>query len=171
MERRYHLSITLLLASTRGIQQELSFQSCVKISGEECRVHLRVHDGSMLSCEMRDAGGSLLVQHEEAIQRLKPLGMLEWHRTSSPFEHGEGSPEQQLVSWQRGPSLEARAEPIPVRLSINADLSTLDHVHRRVLLLVDGHRNVQQIAILLRKDPEEILAILAVLQGMSFVTF
>jgi hypothetical protein len=171
VEKRFHLSITLLLASTRGIQQELCFQAHARLSLEECWVLLRTRDGKMLSCEIRNAKGVLLFHQEEAIERLKPLGMLAWHRTSLPINQSEEKPEQSLISRKNSLFLASMAEPVPVRLTANVDLSTLGHVHRRVLLLVDGHRSVRQIAQLLSKDTEEILAVLSILEDLSLVVF
>lgn len=174
MEKRYHLSITSLLASTRGIHQELFFQTRLnaqRISQEECVVQLVVLNGVMLSCEIKETvRETLLFQREKAVDVLKPLGMLEWYRTSSQVYPSEGRTQQPLQPRQNeqpGPSPEQRY--IPRRLNI--ELSLLDHSHRRIFLLVDGIRSVPQIAKLLGKPQEEVLSMLQDLQAQGCVIF
>ena len=175
MDRRYHLSITLLTNSTRGVHQELSFQTRLppqRISKEECVVQLRVRDGTILSCEIKEAtGGAILFQQEQAIEALKSLGMLEWHRASTPTYQAEVTYEQSPLSWQSGSPPRPTTEQTPVRRRLNAEFPKLDHSHRRVFLLVDGTRSVHHIAKLLRKPPEEILGILRSLQEKNLIAF
>jgi hypothetical protein len=175
VEKRYHLSITLLLNSTRGVHQELSFQTRLppeRISKEECVVQLRVLDGTILSCEIKSAtGGPILFQQEQAIESLKSLGMLEWHRAPSLAYQAEGISEQRPMFWQSSPPLRSIAEQASVPRRLNADLPRLDPLPRRVFLLVDGTRNVHHIAKLLGKSPEEILIIIQALQEQNFIAF
>ncbi len=162
---RYLLPITALLASTRGVHQEIVFHahlSSQRISQEACEVSLRVRAGSMLSCEITEArGGYILLQREEAIDALKPLGLLEWYQVSLRASEAEGTHERRLLAEQHG-SPWPPTQQIPCRLT--HECPALDHASRRVFLLVDGTRSVQQIAHLLGKSPEEIREILRLLQ-------
>ncbi len=172
MEQRYLLPITALLASTRGVHQEIVFHthlSSQRISQEACEVSLRVRAGSMLSCEITEAReGRILSQREEAIDALKPLGLLEWYQVSLRASEAEGTHKRRPLAEQLGspwPPTQQR----PCRLT--RECPALDHACRRVFLLVDGTRSVQQIASLLGNPPGDIMRILRQLQDHNSITW
>lgn len=134
-------------------------------------VQLHVSDGAMLSCEIKTATGGTLLRQEQAIAALNTLGMLEWQRVPAPFQayRGEEKDEQKTLVRQIGSPLALTYERIPVRRVHNAEIS--DHSHRRVFLLIDGARNVQQIAKLLGRSSAEIVDILHVLSEQKIIIF
>ncbi len=172
MEQRYLLPITVLLASTRSVHQEIVLYtrlSSQRISQEACVVCLRARAGSMLSCEITEArGGRILFQQEEAFDALKSLGVLPWYHVPPPADETGGTHQHSSVSWQGG-SPWPTAQQIPRRLT--SECPALDHAYRRVFLLVDGARSAQQIAFLLGKSPEEIMEILRLLQDNDSITW
>lgn len=135
-------------------------------------VHLRVRDGTMLSCEIKTATGKpLLFQQEQVIETLKSLGMLEWHHAPTLAYQVERTQGQGSLSWQSSAPLRPIAEPTSVPYRLRAEIPWLDPLPRRVFLLIDGTRNVHHIAKLLGKAPEEILIIIQVLQEQNLIAF
>jgi hypothetical protein len=177
MEKRYQLPITLLLDSTKGIYQQLFFQTTLppqRISQEACFVRLRVCNGVVLSCEIKEATGRLLTaQPEEALATLASLGMLEWYSAPLLVHGGVGLPEQRPLSRQEGSHQHVETRLRPMRQNSNADrtIKELGHLHRQVFGLADGTRGVEDIARLLRKDKGAILAILQELQAQELMIF
>jgi hypothetical protein len=177
METRYHLPITLLLDSTKGIYQQLFFQTTLppqRISQEACFVHLCICNGVMLSCEIKDATGRhLIAQSEEALTTLASLGMLEWFRAPPPVQGRGELHEQRPLSRQEGFHQRLTTERKPVRKNDNTErkFQKLGHLHRQVFGLADGTRGVEDIARLLRKDQEVIRVILQELQAEELITF
>ncbi len=142
------------------------------ISKEACFAELRLHNGQVLSCQVKTKHGALPLQIQETLQLLYGLQTLEWDIISSPLHQlqdtlHEQHPERQSLSVRSPGALD-----IPMRLTQG---SLPEHVSsfqtRRVFNLIDGVRNVQHIALLSGVPIEMVQNVLKVFQEAHLITY
>jgi hypothetical protein len=124
------------------------------------QIELAFHSGKIVSALVRDRTGNLLVQGNEALIAGNEAGSLLWHVQPLVL------PQPQTASGMpSGPRPRRTRDPRP------EDLSALTREERRVLLLVDGRRDVQTLAALSHMEPHKVITMLKQFADAHFIHF
>ncbi len=169
MEKRYLLPILAVVEAMKFSPDVVMLQSHLPslpgISKEACRAQVILGQGQVYSCTITTRTGAVLRQHQEAYKVLEQCGDLEWTLSSAPFP----SPPNPRAANPNTSTASAKMAPIPVlrvkELSAET-LSSLAYPYRRVLLLVDGKRSVEEIARLASNTPQEVIHMLKALEHL-----
>jgi DNA-binding transcriptional ArsR family regulator len=159
--------------------------------GEAWQACLQLLEGQPLSCIIvAIADGSLLMSGEQALQWLERQGELQWHLVGdlttaptavlpapSPSEATQ-QPEQSAqelfppaTPLDPFPPLSTRSTRlIARRIRQPSDLIIWSRERRQVFALIDGSRSVSEIARLLGRSPEQVMALLGDLLQQGLIT-
>lgn len=123
-------------------------------------IELSVKDGTILACRFISIQGQRQTW-DDWETRLAQLGVLDWQLAelpASPTHHSQQSP------------LDFRSlTPYRKAVAGSFSLDQWPSLHRQVYLLLDGTRNINDIAQLLRKRPEIVLQVIEELRIRDIV--
>lgn len=170
-EQCYLLPIVAIIESLKGSPERVSLQAHLPalpgLSREACLAEVVVGQGLLSQCTIVTQTGHCLSHGQEALARLQQLGPVEWRLVVASSEPSVGPPvEQNLL--RRGPQIEQVPRRNAVLLS---QIHELPFELRRVWLLVDGTRTVEELASLLGKSPSDVFGLLLALQGRMLLYF
>jgi hypothetical protein len=143
---------------------------------DEGYIELEVKDGIVLNCYFITTQGQIYKWvHWET--QLAPLGVLNWEQTSQPLiesllkNSGDGFYRNTQGSV---PSLPAIQQPLPEAPCHISTVSASQQrgwpmLHRQVYSLIDGKRQIPDIAQILRKTPQEIARVIDDLKHFGFI--
>ncbi|SRR5579884_556677 len=172
VRHHYPLSLTLLLevlqamSGTHVLSAELPPQR--GISREVCVAIVTLRDGKLIECQIKNSKGAPLLQQEAAFQTLAALGEVNWSLLSSSIVPSSLPKSRRLPDNRSSARQEKR---IPVRHLSGVIPPSLSHREKQVLSLIDGKRDVQQIADLLHLSLDHIQTILLRLEHTYFISF
>lgn len=159
MEKRYLLPLVALVEAMKASPETVELQTHLSLPGVKgpCCAHVILRQGQVYACSITTRSGVVLRQHQEAYKIVEQRGDLEWILSPSPLSSPQAAqPNAATAASKRTP---------PVRRSDPSaeTLNRLAYPYRRVLLLVDGKRSVEEIARLASKTPQEVMDILKAL--------
>jgi hypothetical protein len=173
---RLQLPLTLLLTVMQDMQGthllRASLPPLRHISKEACFAELRLHNGQVLSCQIKTLHGVLPLQIQEAMQLLYGLQTLEWDVISFSPQQSQDTAHEQHPEKQPLVVRSPGALDIPMRLtqgSLPEQISSFQT--RRVFNLIDGVRNIQHIAVLSGVPIEIVQNVLKVLAEAHLITY
>lgn len=152
-----------------------------------CKVRIDLVDGKINYCHIEDSRGRVrALDNQKSFNALYSLGALNWRLddwSNAPSISGEHSPVLNLPQNETSTSSPYLPVPIPQyptspvpKIAVNIEprtLNALSRRHRRVLVLVDGIRNVEKITEILfpsSRDPRPVLEVLRELEAMGLIT-
>jgi hypothetical protein len=160
-----HTTMTLRaqLPPLSGFSQEVSFAEVVFKAGE------------LLTCAITTTEGrKRAFSSQEAFALVEGLGVLEWRHVSQPGRHPPGgvqsSPFPEQVKVPGG----ATGRGIPYKRVSSpsaAQVQALPHRQKQVFLLIDGHKDCQQIGQVLALPPERVMSVLDALHHLQLIGF
>jgi hypothetical protein len=173
--QHFHLPVNVLVETLRGWHGTVVVRTHIPGLAEVwtgvCLVEMVLVQGVVCSCTISTAQGQPLLHQEAAFHAVRSLGALEWTLSSSassvplpPASVQEGN-DQPVSAANRVPH-RTQAALSPGLLD---GLDGLSRRHKQVLLLIDGHKNCQEIARLLTMDPQEVEAILHLLHQHQLI--
>jgi hypothetical protein len=146
---------------------------------------LQLDQGRVVSCVVSDqASGRVVLRNEEALQWLTARGRLKWQLqeeailppTPPPrlLPPGKDTRREDAYSTEPPPLPPAKnlLRAVPQRAltgNIAPANALVSREHRQVYALVDGQRTIEEIAQLLHRPSEFIIAILQDLQSQGFI--
>jgi hypothetical protein len=156
---------------------------------EKCLMQLNLLRGEITDCLLILDSGGIIAADEKVLRQVKGLGPLEW--TFSPLKESHTAPMKALDKILPSTPLSVPDVPlasakqpysfiillVPYRLATvdQSILNRLTRQQRRVLALVDGRRNISQIAALLfstanmESGAQEVFALLKDLEKLKVV--
>ena len=169
MEKRYLLPLLAVVETMKFSPDVVMLQSHLPslpgVTKEACRAQVILGQGQVYSCTITTRTGAVIRERQEAYKALEQCGDLEWILSSAPFPH----PANPQTAQPNTSTASAKMAPIPVlrvkELSAET-LSRLAYPYRRVLLLVDGKRSIEEIARLASKTPQEVVHMLNALEHL-----
>jgi hypothetical protein len=171
---QYLLDIETLLLFLSSRRQSGELTTSLKrfpglASRGACHVRITLLEGKVTACTIYNDEGNVLVEGEDALQRLKKMGQLDWawrivNQTDAfPAVPALSAPARvpQHQPLDRSSLIYRRIIPID---TINK--MVLTRRHRQVLLLVDSARTAAQIASVLSSSPSEAANVLKILEEL-----
>jgi len=156
---------------------------------EPCHAWVELAEGKIISCHIKSRVGRNLLTGSQALSLLESLGTLDWSlevvpRITQKLPSVRVSPVTQTLPAMRVPSISqhlpavqvspiAISPPIPRRIAQieQGELNLWPRTHRRVFALVDGSRNVNEIATMLSLTTgvEGVMMVLRDLKAMGII--
>jgi hypothetical protein len=172
VDKRYLLPVLAVVETMKWSPEVVMLQAHLSslpgVSKDACLAQVILGQGSLYSCTITTRVGAVLLERESAYHALEQCGDLEWSVASAPSPQQAGP---QVARSHAIPAV-ARAAQIP-RLRVKElpaeTLNRLAHPYRKVLLLVDGKRSLEEIARLAAKTPQEVAHMLKTLE--QFIQF
>ncbi len=172
MQHHHPLPLTLLLEVMQAMSG--THVMCAQlpplrgISRETCVAIVTVRDGKLIECQIKNRKGAPLLQQGLAFQTLAALGEVNWSLLSSSTVP---APEYRSRRLPGNRSSLQDQKRIPIRHLSGVIPSSFSHREKQVLSLIDGKRDVQQIADLLHLSLDHIQTILLRLEQTYFISF
>ncbi len=142
-------------------------------------IRITLLHGKIASCLFRQEEDKVTLEGETALQAIHRLGRISWTVTRVPPGQDssttvtEASPSRTnsrpLVS---GPS-SVMYNPylaVPAKTALLLDVTRFPRLIQHIFFLVDGQKNVQQIAQLVGRTPEEVLGVLQRMREGGMIT-
>ncbi len=155
---------------------------------EICRIQFKLHQGEITDCQIIASRGEIIVVDKNVLRQVEGLGPLEWTfgllkgSSTSPINASVDDSSPNYLSVPLSPLSSNQLSSfvfalVPRRLTTVEQhlLNTLTRQQRRVLALVDGKRNVSQMAALLfsssniESGAEEVLTLLQELEALRII--
>jgi hypothetical protein len=172
VDKHYHLPVQAVVETMKASPEMVMLQSHLSsLPGisKECFAQLILGQGGISSCVITaTTTGAVLFQQQEALSALAHCGDLNWSVVPAPSLHATNvTIPQKDTRPHRGASGQQQ-RPLPFRRNTLTPeiLASLSHAQRRVLVLVDGKRSIEEIAHLLSKTPQEVHQLLVPLQSL-----
>lgn len=169
MDKRYLLPILAVVEAMMWSPDVVSLQSHLPslpgVSKDACLAQVILGQGHMYSCTITTKAGAILREQQEAYKALEPCGDLEWILSKAPVSPPP-SPQEARPNAERANARTAQIPVLRVKEIPAETLNRLTHRYRRVLLLVDGKRSVEEIARLASKTPQEVFHMLKALEHL-----
>jgi len=169
VDKRYLLPVLAVVETMKWspdvVMLQAHLSSLPGVSKDACLVSLTLGQGRMYSCTITTRAGAVLREHQEAYQAVEQCGDLEWSVVPIPFSP---PPSPQATRSHAGQAV-ARTALIPILRVKELPAETLNrlaHPYRRIILLVDGKRTVEEIARLASKTPQEVVHMLNALEHL-----
>jgi hypothetical protein len=146
----------------------------LKERSSPCSAVITMHAGKISACRIFDQAGQLLLEGEQALQALLKAGDLTWKVTAAPPSLPASPGAVPFQSGIAAPSFPGSTSGAPALRPLRLYPQPLAGWPRRwtqVFLLVDGIRDSEQIALLLRISLEETLWILRDLEAEGAITW
>ncbi len=141
-----------------------------------CQVVIELSQGEVVSCFVKGTKGQTLLVDHEALQTVSTLGKLNWEFNQSPTTPAASASQVSVSSPQASratspPTSAYPHSPIPWRLrSVSvAGASNWPPLHRQTFVLVDGNRNVEQIAAILLQPVYIVEGVLQDLRSIGVI--
>jgi hypothetical protein len=116
------------------------------------QIALTLCQGAVICCQIFRVHSGIVLDGEHALHTLRSIGDILWDLSfPCQFESGELPDSAMVSNW---------LAPIPCRMPAAVALQQLPQRIRHVLSLVDGSRNLLQIAHMLHLPPEDVFQIL-----------
>jgi hypothetical protein len=162
----YHLPVLAVVEAMKGSPTVVGIQSRLSslpgISKDACLAHITLGQGQVYSCTITARTGAVLLQQQEALRALERCGDLDWN--VSPLKATASQKDTQVQMGSPGQSM----TNIPsLRGGLTTEtLNSLPHPYRRIIMLVDGKRTIEDIALLASKTPQEVVRMLRALERL-----
>jgi hypothetical protein len=131
--------------------------------------------GEMHACAITTADQRrLLSSSQEAFALIDGLGVLVWRRVTQPDWDPPGSVQGSASSGQVKALGGTTGRGIPYKRVASlsaAPVQALPHRHKQVFLLIDGHKDSQQIREVLALTPERVVSVLDELYHLHLIDF
>jgi hypothetical protein len=188
----YYLDFTTILQLLKEFQcsgvLETELPKGIVNTHEPCRLQCKLLQGEITGYHIIAGFGEMIVVDEDVLRQVETLGPLEW--TFGPWKGSSASPMKYSDHTSSSPALTSSISPflahqpyvnflalVPHRLATreHSSLRALTRRQRRVLALVDGRRNVGQIASLLfgsstiERAAEVVLILLQNLEARNLI--
>lgn len=133
------------------------------------QVVIELSQGEVASCFVKNARGQTLLTSQEALQGVSTAGVLNWvfQQAASSSQASTSSPQGQSPASTPPPP----RSPVPRRLRYisTADSERWPLLHRQTFVLVNGKRNIEQIAATLAQPVFTIEGVLKDLRSIGAV--
>jgi hypothetical protein len=156
---------------------------------EPCHAWVELAEGKMVSCHIKNRVGRNLLTGSKALSILKSLGTLDWSlevvpRITQKLPSVRVPPITQTLPAMRVPSISQPlpavqvppitvSPPVPRRIAQieQKELNLWPRTHRRVFALIDGNRNVNEIATMLSlsRGVEGVMTVLRDLKATGII--
>ena len=171
MDKHYHLPVQAVVETMKASPEIVMLQSHLSsLPGisKECFAQLILGQGGISSCVITATTGAVLFQQQEALSALAHCGDLTWSVVPAPSLHATNVTLSQKDTRPHRGAAGQQLRSIPFRRNTLTPeiLASLSHAQRRVLVLVDGKRSIEEIAHLLSKTPQEVHQLLVPLQSL-----
>lgn len=171
MDKHYLLPVLAVVEtmkmSPNVVMLQAQLLSLPSVSKEVCLAQIILGQGRVHSCTITTAKtGTVLREQQEAYHALEQCGDLNWSVLPAPSLYASAS--QKTTPPHMGVS-DQYISNIPflrVKSLTPEVLAPLSLPYRRVLMLVDGKRSIEEIARLLNREQQEVQQILAALRHL-----
>jgi hypothetical protein len=166
VDKHYLLPVVAVVETMKESPDMLLLQahlpSLPGISKDACLAQVILGQGRLASCTITSTKtGAVLRAAQEAYQALERCGDLEWSVHPAPSLHPPAQQQARVSPRNVSGRLSVKAPSLRVSQLSPEILEPLSNPYRRVLLLVDGRRSIEEIAYLLNREPYEIEQMLA----------
>jgi hypothetical protein len=168
VDKRYLLPVMAVVETMKALPDIVMLQgrlsSLSGVSKDTCLAQIILGQGQVHSCMITATRtGTVLLQQQEAYHALERCGDVNWSVLPAPSSYTPMRQKAALPPIATYETLPAKIPSLLVAELRPAILEPLSNPYRRVLLLVDGRRSIEDIARLLNKEPHEIRQMLAAL--------
>ncbi len=131
------------------------------------QAELIIAAGKIISCSITNRSGQIIIGNDEAVLLLYNLGELNWTLTLQAETAPTNPPNIQNTA-----SLPRLRPLIPRRIALprQGQVNTWPRKHRAVFALIDGQKNIEQIAAVLSLSRKNVEEILRDLQSIQVIT-
>ncbi len=168
MDKHYLLPVVAVVETMKESPDMLLLQaqlpSLPGVAKDACFAQIILGQGRLFSCTITSTKtGTVLRAAQEAYHALERCGDLDWSVLPAPSLHPPAQQPTRVSPRNVSGRLSVKAPSLRVPQLSPEILEPLSNPYRRVLLLVDGRRSIEEIAYLLNREPYEIEQMLAAL--------
>ena len=171
MDKHYLLPVLAVVETMKMLPDVVMLQaqlpSLPGISKEACLAQIILGQGRVHSCTITAAKtGTVLREQQEAYHALERCGDLNWSVLLAPSLYAPASQKATLPYMVASGQYTSKIPSLRVKALTPEVLAPLSLPYRRVMMLVDGKRPIEEIARLLNKGPQEVQQMLAALEHL-----
>jgi hypothetical protein len=164
----YHLPVLAVVEAMKWSSEVVGIQSHLPslpgVSKDACLAQILLGQGHVHSCTITaKTGATLLLQQQEALSTLERCGDLDW--SVFPLPTTTSKKDTQVWFGSSGQLLSNIPSLRSKELTIET-LNSLSHPYRRVMMLIDGKRPIEEIARLASKTPQEVVTMLKTVEHL-----
>ncbi len=183
----YELDLAAMIQLLQEFRQNVTLQTELRnINGMKGSfpVQIELFEGNLVACWIKSSTNQILYTNNEALQLLQSMGKLTWilnvHKgmssSSSVFQEPQSRPIQPMLALpapSRVLASPVKRIPIPRRtIQVSqGQINTWPRRHRMIYVLIDGKKNVQQIATILSLPNHIVERVLTDFQSIRIITW
>jgi hypothetical protein len=168
VDKHYLLPVSAMVETMKMspdvVMLQAQLPSLPGVSKEACLTQIILGQGRVYSCIITATkAGTVLREQQEAYHALERCGDLSWSVLPAPSRYAPAVQKTALPYIGTSGQHMSKIPSLRVKALTPEVLAPLPPPYRRIILLVDGKRTIEEIARLLNKEPQEVQQILAAL--------